>query len=295
MDLLRILIGKINGVIFLTESYFLEFVAVFDYLKSNKQVYKKPSICAFYQCYKQPKSVIATLASFRKIYPTSSIHLFCDVGDDMSHIASYFNCKYEYISTKTGNGTTLYFLTKAQVIIYLKRLLITAQNSTEDFMMILEDDTRVYREIKTIKYDWNAIKANHHYSGRKLTSLLRARNSSIPSYIGNMYFAGCGGAMMNRAFFVENFSDIPKVENVIDLLSPYIQKQWEGALPQDAILTALVLYFGGSVGLYPGFTEVRYKRYRWKPFLGPFDIVHDDKSLYNLPLSEEESKIFYGK
>lgn len=301
MNLLRKII---KGLIFRIESNLLAVFSIFDYIRSNNHVYENPSIGAFYQCYKQPKSLIATLASFRKIYPTSSIHLFCDYGGyDMSHIASHFNCEYENIPSKTGNGTTLYFLTKEQVMLYLKRLVFSAQNSREDFIMILEDDTRVYSKIRKLKFDWNCIKSDHHYSGKKLTSLLRTRNNSIPKYISNMYFAGCGGAMINRDFLVDNFSDEKKIDITIDELSPYIQKQWNGALPQDAILTALILYFGGTVGAYPGFaedgaigfTEISRWKYKFRPFLGRIDIVHNDKSLYNLPLSEDENKIFLGK
>ena len=284
----------IKGVKFRLESHFLRCVAVFDYLKSNNNIYNKPSMCAFYQCYKRPKCVIATLTSFRKIYLDGTVHLFCDQGDDMSHIASHFNCRYEYITNRTGNGTTLYFLSKERLIPYVKRLLFAAQNSKEDFLMILEDDTILHNKIRKLKFDWNCIKSNHHYSGGGVTSLLKTRNNSIPSYIRNMYFAGWGGVVLNRTFFVEHFSNEKELLVAIDLLSPYIQGQWNGALPMDAILTALILYFGGTVGWYPGFSEVQYWRYKFKPFLGRIDVVHNDKSLYNAPLSKWENKIFQG-
>lgn len=285
----------IKGLNFRQQSMFLRFFAVYDYLRSNKNIYNEPSMCAFYQCYKKPKCVIATLASFRKIYPDSTVHLFCDQGDDMSHIASHFNCRYEYITNRTGNGTTLYFLSKERLIPYVKRLLFATQNSKEDFLMILEDDTILHNKIRKLKFDWNSIKSNHHYSGGEVTSLLKGRSNSIPNYIRNMYFAGWGGVMLNRAFFVEHFSKEKELLAAIDLLSPYIQRQWNGALPMDAILTALILYFGGTVGWYPGFSEVQYWRYKFRPFLGRIDVVHNDKSLYNLPLSEEENKIFLGR
>ena len=292
---MRLLKKIIKGLDFRLQSIFLRFFAVFDYLRSNKHIYNEPSICAFYQCHKQPKSTIATLASFRKVYPTSSVYLFCDAGDDMSHIASHFNCRYEYITDRTGNGTTLYFLSKERFTSYVKRLLFAAQNSKEDFLMILEDDTILHNKIRRLKFDWNCIKSNHHYSGGGVTSLLKTRNSSIPGYIRNMYFAGWGGVVLNRNFFVEHFSNEKELLAAIDLLSPYIQKQWNGALPMDAILTALILYFGGTVGWYPGFSEVQYWRYKFRPFLGRIDVVHNDKSLYSLPLSEEENKIFTGR
>jgi len=283
----------INGIKFRLDTYFLTFFGYFDYLRSNNHIYNEPSICGFFQCHKQPKSAIAALASFRKIYPTSSVHMFCDNGFDFSHVAEHFGCKYEYLSNKSGKGDTLYFLSKEQVMSYMKRFVYTAQNSTEDFLMILEDDFRIYKKIKKLKFDWNCLKPNHHFTGRKLTSLLRARNRSIPWYISNMYFTGVGGAMVNRAFLVDYFSDEKKLENAVDEVSPYILKQW-GAMPQDAILTALILYFGGTAGVYLGFTEAHYWKYRLKPFLGSFDVVHADKSLYNLPLSEDENKIFLG-
>lgn len=284
----------IKGINFRLDTYFLTFFAIFDYLRSNNNIHNEPSICGFFQCYKQPKSAIASLISFRKIYPTSTIHMFCDNGFDFSHVASHFDCKYEYLSNKSGKGDTLYFLSKEQVMSYMKRLVYTAQNSTEDFLMILEDDFRVYKKIEKLKFDWNCVKPDHHFTGEKLTSLLRVHNDSIPTYVRNMYFTGCGGAMASRAFLVDNFSDSNKLENAVDEVSPYILNQW-GAMPQDAILTALILYFGGTAGMYLGFTEARYLRYRLKPFLGSFDIVHNDKSLYNLPLSEDENKIFNGK
>ncbi len=291
---MRILKRIIRGINFRLNTYFLTCFAIFDYIRSNNNIHINPSICGFFQCYKQPKSAITSLASFRKIYPTSTIHVFCDNGFDFSHVASHFNCKYEYLSNKSGKGVTLFFLTKEQVISYMKRLVFTAQNSTEDFLMILEDDFRVYKKIKKLKFDWNCVKPDHHFVGGKLTSLLRARNSSIPIYVRNMYFTGCGGAMVNRAFLVKHFSDEKKLGNAVDEVAPYILNQW-GAMPQDAILTALILYFGGTAGRYAGFTEARYLKYRLRPFLGSFDIVHNDKSLYNVPLSEEENKIFCGK
>jgi hypothetical protein len=284
-----------KGLRFRFESNFLRCFAVFDYyLRPKNRVYDNPSVGAFYQCYQQPKSVIATLASFRKVYPTSSIYLFCDNGLDFTHVAKHFNCKYQYLSKRNGNGTTLYFLSTERVISYIKRLLIAAQNSQEDFLMTLEDDSRIYKKITKIKFDWNCIKSNHHYVGGGVTSLLKTRNSSIPSYISNMYFVGWGGAMINRKFLIDNFSDDEKLNVALDILAPYIQKQYDGGLPQDAIFTALVLYFRGTVGWYPRFAEPHYWKYKFKPFLGSIDILHNDKSFYNVPLSEDENKIFLG-
>lgn len=288
---MKLLKRIIYGVRFRLDTYFLTCFGIFDYIRTNNNIHNEPSVCGFFQCYKQPKSMIAALDSFRQIYPDSSVHIFCDNGFDFSHVAKHFDCNYEYLKNESGKGDTLFFLTKENVMSYMRRLLYTAQNSTEDFVMILEDDFRVYKKIKKLKYDWNCVKPDHHFSGRKLTSILRARNKSIPWYVSNMYFTGCGGAMANRAFIVEHFSDDKKLQEAVDMVSPYILKQW-GAMPQDAILTALILYFGGTAGIYLGFTEANYWKYKLRPYLGSFDIVHNDKSLYNVPMTEEENKIF---
>ena len=70
-----------------------------------------------------------------------------------------------------------------------------------------------------------------------------------------MYSTGWGGVMLNRDFFVKYFSNEEKLSEALNLVSPYIQGQWNGALPMDAIVTALILYFGGTVGWHPGFSE----------------------------------------
>lgn len=283
------------GVKFRLDSRFLSLFSAFDYLRTNDNIHRNPTICGFFQCYKQPKAAIGTLVSFRKFYPTSKVHMFCDNGLDFSHVAKHFNCEYEYITNPSGKGETLFFLTKEAVMNYMQRLLKTAQNSTEDFVMILEDDLTLLGSVDKFKFDYNCIKSDHHFSGRKLTSFLRKRNKSIPWYIPNMYFTGCGGASVNREFIVKHFSDRERLKVAIDETGDLMKEQWNGAMPQDAILTALILYFGGTTGWYPGFTEPHKLPYKLRPFLGKISIVHHDKSLYNVPMSDEESKIFLGQ
>ncbi|KKQ77195.1 hypothetical protein A3B84_01355 [Candidatus Nomurabacteria bacterium RIFCSPHIGHO2_02_FULL_35_13] len=296
MNLLKKIIKKIK---FIVESYFLFFFYIFDYYKSKK-IYNEPSVCGFYQCYKQPKSVIATLASFRKIYNTSSVYLFCDEGDDMSHIASHFNCKYEYISK--GHNLGFYFISKEELLSWLKRFLFAAQDSKEDFVMVIENDTRIYKKVKKLKFDFNGIKSNHHL-GKETTLFLKTRNNSIPRYINNIYYGGCGGALINRNFIVNNFSNLKNLDFAIDELLPYIKRQFGEKFPIDVCLAALVIYFGGTIGQYLGyaetgpfrFTEILMLKYKFRPLLGRIEVLHNDKSLYNVPLSEEENRIFLGK
>ena len=289
---MKLLKKIIDGVWFRIETRLLGVFAFFDYLRSNKNVYAEPSVCAFYQCYKNPKSVIAVIDSFRSMYPTSKIFLFCNQGLDMSHIATYFNCEYKYITR--GNDSGFYFLNKEDLFLWMQRLIHTAQNSTEDFLIILEDDVRVVDKVRKLKFDLNEIKENHKI-GRDATTFLKKRNTSIPSYVKNMYYGGCGGTLINRNFIVANFSNDEKLKNALDEIILYKYKNWGEGLPADAFLTMLVLYFGGTVGRYPGFTEVHFLKYKLKPFLGKIEIVHNDKSLYNLLLSEEENKIFLGQ
>ena len=280
----------IKAIKFRIRNYFLGCFAIFNYF-NNRVVADEPTIGAFYQCYRQPKSVIATLASFRRMYPTSSIYLFCDNGEDFNQVALHFHCKYKYISNRLGNGVTTYFTSKEKLISWLKRLLFVAKNSKEDFLIILEDDVRVYKKIKKLKFDLNCIKTNHTI-GEGATLFLKNRNSFIPKYINTIYYSGFGGSVISRKFLVSNFSDGEKLRNAIDQLCIFAQNRFNGGLPQDACLTMLVLYFGGTIGPYYGFTEVQYWTYKLRSMLGWINIVHNDKSLYNLPLSKDENRIF---
>ncbi|MFZ2150103.1 MAG: hypothetical protein WAV15_03010 [Minisyncoccia bacterium] len=302
MIFLRRAFGRLK---FMGRCYFLSFFAIVDYFKSNR-VYNEPSVCAFYQCFNQPKCVIATIKSFREFYPNSSVYLFSNKGLDMSHIASHFNCKYEYLYS--GNDSGFWFLSKEEVLSWVKRLLFVAQNSTEDFVMILEDDARMYGKIKKLKFDFNGIKPCEQLR-EKITAFLKLQNKSIPNYINNIYYGGCGGTLINRNFIVNNFSNQEKLSSALDAVLPYAQEHF-GTLPADALITMLVLYFGGTIGPYAGFAEVgssgfmgfidnfvemSHWKYYFSPFLGRIEVVHNDKSFYNVLLSEEENKIFLGK
>lgn len=286
--------------------YLLSVFAVFNYFRSNKSIFHEPSVCAFYQCHKQPKCVIVTIESFRKFYPKGSVYLYSNKGLDMSHIASHFDCKYEYLAN--GNDSGFWFQSKEQLLSWISRLLFVAQNSHEDFLMILEDDTRIYRKIKKLKFDFNGIKPCEQLRN-KITSFLKTRNKSIPSYINNIYYGGCGGTLINRKFLVDNFSDLKNLDSAIDAVMPYALEHFK-TLPADALITMLVLYFGGTIGPYAGFAEIgssgfvgfidnfvemSHWKYYLSPFLGRIEVVHNDKSFYNVPLSAEENKIFLGR
>lgn len=304
MNFLRKITSKIKTV---AGAYFLNFFAIFDYLKSKNHIYKEPSISVFYQCFNQPKCVITAIKLFREFYPKNAIFLYSNKGLDMSHIASHFDCKYEYLSNGIDSG--FWFKTKEDIISWVKRLLFAAQNSKEDFVMIMEDDARVYRKIKKLKFDFNCVKPCLQL-GKDITRFLKIRNSSIPSYINNIYFGGCGGTLINRKFIVDNFSNLENLDSAVEELLPYTKKHFKGALPADGLITMLIFYFGGTVGMYSGFAEVgnpgirglkdnflemSHWKYYLRPFLGRIEVVHNDKSLYNVPLTEEENRIFLGK
>lgn len=299
INLFKKIIRKIK---FIIRTFIVTIFSIFDYYRSNN-IYKEPSICAFYQCYKRPKCVIATLNLFRKIYPTSPVYLFCDQGEDMSHIASYFNCKYEYLPNRTGHDKrAVCFLNREPLIAWLKRILVVAKNSQEDFVIILEEDVMVYKKVKKLKFDLNGIKPCTQI-GKEATRFLKTINNSIPNYINNIYYGGGGGTLINRNFIINNFSNIEKLEKAIDGLYPYWKNRFDGWLPSDACLTMLVIYFGGTIGPYYGFaemgvvglTELSHWKYMLRPLSGRIEVIHSDKSLYNLPLSEDENRIFLGK
>ena len=249
---------------------------------------ENPSIGAFYQCHKRPKSVIATLESFRKFYPDSDVYLVCDGGFDYENLAQHFNCQYEYCS-RVGNGQATMFATKQDILNWLGRLLKAAQSIKEDYILILEDDVRVLNKIQELTFDLNGINP-HERIGINMTEFLKGRNSTMLP-LENYYYGGCGGSLINKKFLLDNFKNL---DTVYDLLDGLKEGRWKDIIASDYYLTVLTLYFGGTVGQYKGFCETWHKMYKIKRFLNMVSVVHQDKSLYAVA-PDEGDEIYLGK
>ena len=262
-------------------------------MNSQTESIKYPSIGATYQCYKQPKAMLFALSSFRKFYPNSSVNLISDNGYDYSHVAKHFNCTYQHLDKHSGSiVSSTIFSDKIQIISWLSRLIETAKNSKEDYLIILEDDVWVLNKVSLVKYDLNGINIYEYKLGKNITSFLKTKNNAIPKNMKKYFYGGCGGAIISKKFILDNFSDISNIEKVITELEYYREKIYTKIYTTDYWLTVLVLYFNGTIGQYPGFCETWHSDYYYRRYISKnIEILHQYKNYYNKNLSSDEIKI----
>jgi len=246
-----------------------------------------PTIGAYFQCFKQPKSTIATISSFRKNYPNGTIVVASDGGYDYSDISHYYGCtyvQYDRMGTDIGIVTT----DRNKIITWVNRLLDAAKIIPDDYIMILEDDVRIYKPVESLRYDCNGINTEVRI-GSRLTEFLKTRNSTIPKDCTNYYFGGCGGAIINKQFILDNIKDI---DETITILESYQDEKMRGQYVSDYWISILILYHGGSLGPYEGFSETWHMSYSLKQHvLHTVKTAHFDKTLHNKPLSKNELAI----
>lgn len=251
---------------------------------------RNPEIAAFYQCYKQPKSVIATLESFRKFYPEATIFLISDGGYDYATLARHFNCIYVY-NKRIGQDLGIISKKIDGILSWLDRLIDAAGKIKEEYIMILEDDVRVFSKVSEINYDLNGINTEVKI-GRELTNFLKEGGAQIPSSCKNYYFGGCGGSIIKKDFLLKNFKNL---DNATKELIPFLDEEHKSSYVSDYWLSVLFLYFGGRIGQYKGFCEKWYLTYLLrKRILKNISVLHFDKSFNNQRLNEEEINILGG-
>jgi hypothetical protein len=246
-----------------------------------------PSIGAFLQCFKQPKSTIKTIQSFQQTYPGNTMVIISDGGYDYSDLCKKLNCIYIH-EARMGTDIGVVTNKRENLIVWLDRLRTAAEIIQEDYIMILEDDVRVLKPVKNIRYTLNGIN-REVWIGKKMTSFLKSKGAAIPARYTNYYFGGCGGSIIRRQFILDNFHDL---EPVIQELEQYLDDAFRGQYVSDYWLSLLTLYFGGTLGQYKGFCETWYLSFPIRQYvLQNITTLHFDKTLHNLPLTSEEQSL----
>ncbi|MFZ2150102.1 MAG: hypothetical protein WAV15_03005 [Minisyncoccia bacterium] len=263
-----------------------------NFIQNMLTIRKKenPTIGAFYQCYKQPKALIHALQHFRKIYPNSTVVLVSNNGDNMENVARFFNCNYTH-SFQSNSNHSVYFSDEAGVKLYVKRIYEAAQKIKEDYIILLADDVHVFKPITNLKYDLNG--GEGYWRGRlkrRLKNFFR-KNKIVYSKYDDMRAFG-DGFIMRKKFILEHFNNI---EEPLKQFSSSIKKRYNNLMPSDVCINTFTVYFGGSVGPYFGWYEQTRLFYWPRKLLNSIQVSHQEKSLYDQPLSQEEKSILEGK
>lgn len=252
-----------------------------------------PTIGAYYQCYKQPKTVIHALQSFRAIYPDSTVVMVSNNGIDMNHVAEYFNCDYTHSNESTSDIST-HCRTEDEIKLYIKRLYEAAKKIKENYIMILADDVRLFNPIKeitnTLSGGRGLFKAQAWRTFKKIECALGKKNK-IDYFDGRLTATG-DGCVIQKQFVLDHFQN---ADEAIKYFRPITKVKFNDTFPSDTYINLLVLYFGGTIGFYKGYLETSKWDYSFRKYLNLLTVSHPVKDLYNKEMSLIENEIFLGK
>lgn len=212
----------------------------------NKEIIKSDiTMSAFLVVYKEPVASYETLKQFRTVYPNSSLHLIRSKGGfNFSKMAKKFGATYEEFPENIYNIGPL-----SSYVIFLSQIFSRFQ---EDYVMLLEDDVRVVRELgqpmKGILNGhciWNFFNNDcgvFHFPFFPFSNL----NCGHP-------YTGHGGSIYNRAAFLEIASN-PLVAN-ISSIPHYIMREFYW---NDRAMSALLLILRGEEAINCFFSQIEY-------------------------------------
>lgn len=236
----------------------------------------KPTLGAYYQCYKKRTCVNFVLENFRKFYPDSSVFLICDGGKDFTEESKKYNCVYEYVERAYTQNVNLF-----EDVNSMKEHMFRFGNIdkiSENYFMILEDDVYIKKEVNigNLKYDINGCNKNEFFK-YAISSLIKEQNSNF-SNIENIYYGAFGGCILNTEFFKKIFENKKKLESDLEL---FYKNATKDEVAADIILSYLCLINGGTIGSYNGLCEIWYKDYKEREQTNNIEVLHHYKDLYN--------------
>jgi len=230
-------------------------------------------IGAYYQCYKNRKSLNFVLDNYRRNYPETSIVLICDGGEDFTEESLKYGCSYIH-DEKIETWKNLIFKGLDSAKKFITRISNNIDLIGEDFFILLEDDVYVIREIKSkLENDINGCNTNEFFSDR-ISDIIKTKN---PNIRGRVYYGSFGGCILRTSFFKDILKNKDKFESDLEI---YIQNSIPTEWASDKILTYLCLINGGTIGHYDGLAETWYPNLEEKLESKSVEVLHQYKEYY---------------
>ncbi len=260
---------------------------VYDILSNQIKLSKwdfNVKIGGYYQCFRQPKAFLHSVHSFRRVYPTSSLVIVNDDGDNYIHVAKRYNAKYFVNASRGGNGTTTTSTSISYAFECIKNFIMGAKEMSEEYFTLLEDDTCVLRPIqcdvnKQIKNKFAIIANAESPMPSKIRIFLKKNyKRDEPVYIGN------GGCLFLSSFWSK--LDLNNVKKLVQEFSSLINGFFF-----DVLLTFICVANGGKIA---GKNKQQIELSEYRSRLGEIKspgILHIFKDLYNTSLSSHEKTL----
>lgn len=234
-------------------------------------------IGAFYQCYKNVKSLDFVLSKFRNFYPNSEIALISDGGEDFYEKSNEYKCIYSY-EDKLNSKTNLVFDNLNSLKTFVFRIKKYTSNFNCKYLILLEDDVIIYNKIseEDLIYDINGCNFNEFFNIAH-TQLIKKNNPNINIY-DRIFFGGCGGCILNLDFFRDVFNNEKKLNEDIEEFFTYAEPE---NCASDRALSYICLKNKGTIGQYKGFCETWYPDYEIRKKNNSIEVLHQYKNLYD--------------
>jgi len=229
--------------------------------------------------YKQLASTRNVIQEFRTHYPTSTIVMINDGGDErIDEVAKEYQAIYHpYPNVKPK------FATVPDMLEWVQRIFTALEHIQEEYCMILEDDVTFIRKpiiegLVGVMVGYNT----QNYIPEHITNYIKEHNTNIPLETKRVRYSGYGGTLLRTAFWqfiskqnwkeeLVRYADITKVKN------PDREQTWNF---NDCVLSFLCFRYGGTITQNPEWGEIP-DGYRRSQFLnGPYAILHRYKELY---------------
>lgn len=230
---------------------------------------------AYYQCYKQPVALIASLASFRLLCPSSSLHMVCDGGGDYcKNISQYFNASHFTMNMKRlGNGVSTALQSIDKAAIFMKFFIQAAQRMPEEYFVLLKDDTCMINRLKSTNW-WGRFDIIGCNRNRAKLNAATMKLLPVQCRPASSYYGGCGGSLFRTRFW----ANIPIDLSILHAFGVANKQKFHS----DILLSFLCLLYGGTISNGPPQQLVESE----KAIRDDTFILHQYKNFYNNQPSE---------
>lgn len=230
-------------------------------------------IGAYYQCYKRDEALKFVLDNYRKIYPSTTLIMVNDGGNDFTEISKNYNANYFY-EIKAETEKNLIFKNPESAVVFIQRLSNYIHLINEDFFILLEDDVFVINDVplNELKNDINGCNFNEFLSVKVSKHLENFRTD-----VNKFYFGACGGSILRTDFFKKILSNFKQIKfDVFQYCLLADNSEWAS----DRILSYLCWKYNGTIGQYDGFCETWYPDLDNRFKLNNIQVLHQYKNLY---------------